>query len=218
MAVSLVSKAFAGEAFYTAMAGVGAKGVGSGFRVWDDRHAPSQVKKNTLKREAATLTQVSAYTYLIDTVMQKLLGKGGQATSAMAGEISSKTQALIQKAANRKILLKAIPVSAGIFLAEAIGRKLAPREIWDEDGTLNDDISDSDDDAHEIDDDDDDDDDDEHKEKGWQAPYPGNPPNPVFKTFSPTFSQAANEQRRFDFIPKSLPLNPFSQGGMSARY
>lgn len=130
----------AGEAAYTALAGVVTKGVGSGFRVWDDRNAPWQVKKNTLQREAITLAQVSVYTYLIDLAMQKVLPK---AADRIKGLASHDAQALLKKAANQKILLKAIPVSAGIFLAETMGRKIAPRNIWDEDGKLNDEIADA---------------------------------------------------------------------------
>lgn len=137
MVVSPIRAALAGEAFYTALAGVATKGVGSGFRAWDDRNAPWQVKKNTLKRESITLAQVSVYTYVIDLLMQKLLPK---ASDKMKGMASQEAQAFIRKAANQKILLKAIPVSAGIFLAETIGRKIAPRDIWDEDGQLQDDI------------------------------------------------------------------------------
>lgn len=213
MAVSLVSKAFAGEAFYTAMAGVATKGVGSGFRVWDDRHAPAPVKKNTLKREGMTLAQVSAYTYLIDWVMQKLMPKGVQVVKGMVGEVSPKAQALMQKAANRKILLKAIPVSAGIFLAEAIGRKMAPRELWDEDGTLNDNISEPDDDDHEIEDDDDDD-----EPQRWQAACAGSSSIPAVKAFPPTFAQAPVGQCSPDFSQKPLPVNPFIQGVLPALY
>jgi hypothetical protein len=163
MVVSPIRAALAGEAFYTALAGVATKGVGSGFRAWDDRNAPWQVKKNTLKREGITLAQVSVYTYVIDLLMQKLLPT---AADKIKGLASHDAQALIQKAANQKILLKAIPVSAGIFLAETIGRKIAPRDIWDEDGQLNDTLIEQDD----RDDDFDDDDLDEVTEKKTHGP------------------------------------------------
>jgi hypothetical protein len=202
MVVSPIRAALAGEAFYTALAGVATKGVGSGFRAWDDRNAPWQVKKNTLKREGITLAQVSVYTYVIDLLMQKLLPT---AADKIKGLASHDAQALIQKAANQKILLKAIPVSAGIFLAETIGRKIAPRDIWDEDGQLNDTLIEQDD----RDDDFDDDDLDEVTEKKTHGPKA--------KSLPLTFAQApvsSNHQTITPFPTPSfspIPANPFSQ-------
>lgn len=202
MVVSPIRAALAGEAFYTALAGVATKGVGSGFRAWDDRNAPWQVKKNTLKREGITLAQVSVYTYMIDLLMQKLLPK---ATDKIKGMASHDAQAFIQKAANQKILLKAIPVSAGIFLAETIGRKIAPRDIWDEDGQLNDKIIERDEQDDEFDDDD--------LEESLEKKTHG----PKAKSLPLTFAQASVSSDHQTITPfptpsfSPMPTNPFSQ-------
>lgn len=148
MAISPVSTRIAREVFHTSLAGVATKGVGSTFRVWDDRHAPRRVKTNTLKREAATLGMVSVFTAGIDLAGQKIAQKAAQ---------NPALKALIAKGAKNHILYKAVPVTLGIAMAEILSRKWAPRDIWDEDGHLDDSVSklDDDDDDHEDWDDDD---------------------------------------------------------------
>jgi hypothetical protein len=136
MAVSLISSSIAREIFHTSLASVSAKGVGSAFRVWDDRHAPDQVKVNTIKREAVILGMVSAFTAGVDWFGQMITQKAAQ---------NATLKTMMNKVAHHRILIKAVPVTLGILMAEAFSRKLAPRDIWSEDGHLNESILDSDD-------------------------------------------------------------------------
>ncbi len=146
MAISPVTTSVAREVFHTALAAVATKGVGSGYRVWDDRNAPWQVKKNTIQRESATLGMVSALTAALDWL-------GHQFSLKHIPFQGLKT--LLQKAASHHILLKSIPITLGIFAAEAISRKVAPRNIWKPGGELNESVIEGDEDHSEDDGDED---------------------------------------------------------------
>lgn len=127
MAINPVTTSIAREVFHTALAGVATKGVGSGYRVWDDRNAPWRVKKNTIQRESATLGMVSAFTAALDWL-------GHQFNLKHIPFQGLKN--FLQKAAGHQVLLKAIPITLGIFAAEAISRKVAPRNLWKPGGAL----------------------------------------------------------------------------------
>ena len=124
MSASVIRSSIVRDAMHTAIAGALTKGVGSGFRIYDDRHAPKDVKRNTIRREAITVGQVSVYSFMMDTLGQKVVG-------------AMKDRGLVNKQwlaniARHKTLLKIAPISAGIFLAEVVGRKFAPRDIWED--------------------------------------------------------------------------------------
>lgn len=205
MAVSLISSSIAREIFHTSLASVSAKGVGSAFRVWDDRHAPDPVKVNTIKREAVTLGMVSAFTAGVDWF--------GQMASQKAAQ-SATLKTLMNKVAHHRILIKAVPVTLGILMAEAFSRKLAPRDIWSEDGQLNESILDSDDtEAEESD-----------KEASPVASEPKlsstekKTSRPPAKRLPLTFAQAAPSQQYSHFpagplFPTPSLSNPFHQVG-----
>jgi hypothetical protein len=207
MAISPISSSIAREVFHTSLAGVGAKGVGSSFRVWDDRNAPDKVKVNTIKREVATLGMVSSFTAGIDWVGQMVRQKAVQ---------NATLKNLVNKVAHHQTLIKAVPVSLGILMAEAFSRKLAPRNIWSEDGELNESILDSEDDkAH--------DEKDEKDEKDAKASpvaskskLPGTEkktPHPPAKRLPLTFAQASPPSLQYNPFPPAispLPTSPLS--------
>ncbi|WP_303673568.1 hypothetical protein [Vampirovibrio chlorellavorus] len=142
MAINPVTTSIAREVFHTALAGVATKGVGSGYRVWDDRNAPWRVKKNTIQREAATLGMVSAFTAALDWL-------GHQFNLKHIPFQGLKN--LLQKAAGHQVLLKAVPITLGIFAAEAISRKVAPRNLWKPGGALDESVIEGDEDHDEED-------------------------------------------------------------------
>jgi hypothetical protein len=142
MAINPVTTSVAREVLHTALAGVATKGVGSGYRVWDDRNAPWRVKKNTIQRESATLGMVSAFTAALDWL-------GHQFNLKHIPFKGLKT--FLQKAASHQILLKAIPITLGIFAAEAISRKVAPRNLWKPGGELDESVIEGDRDLDEDD-------------------------------------------------------------------
>lgn len=146
MAINPVTTSIAREVFHTALAGVATKGVGSGYRVWDDRNAPWQVKKNTIQRETATLGMVSAFTAALDWL-------GHQFNLKHIPFQGLRT--FLQKAASHQVLLKAIPITLGIFAAEAISRKVAPRNLWKPGGELDESVIEGHDDHDEDDPDED---------------------------------------------------------------
>ncbi|WP_373531140.1 hypothetical protein [Vampirovibrio sp.] len=212
MAISSISSNIAREVFHTSLAGVAAKGVGSSFRVWDDRNAPSPIQKNTIKREAATLAMVSAFTAGIDLAGQKITQKAAQIPAL---------KTTLEKAAHHRILIKAVPVSLGILMAELLSRKLAPRNIWSEDGQLNESVLDSDSDS-------DDEDIDaldkaDHKAPDTSAEQPSGTRNKKTahahvhpKPLPLTFAQAGASQQYAPFpsfmpFPASSLSNPFQQ-------
>lgn len=109
--------------FQAALLGAIVKGIGSGWRVADDWYAPMKVRDGTIKRESAIVAQVSVYSYLLDMAWLGLQ----KAFPAMAVEA---------KDSLAKGLLRSLPAAGGIFIAEAMSRKWAPRNLWNPDGTL----------------------------------------------------------------------------------
>lgn len=103
------------------------KAVGSLFRCYDDRNAPWAIKKDTFKREALTVAQVSLYGAAIQRGVK---GLEKIATSmSQKGESNLFAEGLQKLQSNPAIFLLILMCTAN-FIAEVVSRIIAPRNIW----------------------------------------------------------------------------------------
>ena len=125
MAISSVFSASSlGKAVFAAAV---PKSVGSAFRIGDDKKAPSEVRRSTILRESATLGQVSVYAALIDSSFNGL--KQFAERMPKNGGSHLLVEGLHKMQSNKTLFLIGLSATANI-LAEAVSRKLAPRNIW----------------------------------------------------------------------------------------
>lgn len=104
------------------------KGVGSAYRIHDDRKAPKHVRDTTIKREATTLLQLGVYSavtkvLLLDTLKASLADARDPLLKKMSQVLESKNG-----------MLGAVTALAVLSnaMAESISRKFAPRDvIWE---------------------------------------------------------------------------------------
>jgi hypothetical protein len=103
------------------------KAVGSAFRVKDDWQAPADVRRNTIKREAMTLTQVSLYAVLIDSAFKGLKRMADEMAQRGSGRLLS---AALRKLESRQAVFLIVLSCLANILAETVSRLVAPRNIW----------------------------------------------------------------------------------------
>ena len=103
------------------------KAVGSGFRIKDDWQAPADVRRNTIKREAMTLTQVSLYAVLIDSAFKGLKRMADGMAQRGGGRLLG---AALRKLESRQAVFLIVLSCLANILAETVSRLLAPRNIW----------------------------------------------------------------------------------------
>jgi len=103
------------------------KAVGSGFRVKDDWQAPAEVRRNTMKREAMTLAQVSLYAVLIDSAFKGLKRMADGMAQRGGGHLLG---AALRKLESRQAVFLIVLSCLANILAETVSRLVAPRNIW----------------------------------------------------------------------------------------
>jgi hypothetical protein len=107
----------------------GPKSVGAFFRIGDDSKAPWDVEKETIKRELATVGQVSLYGVAIERAVGGLTRIAERMT--VHGESNLFSTALQKLQGNHALFLIGLSCTANV-VAETVSRKLAPRNIWKE--------------------------------------------------------------------------------------
>ncbi len=101
----------------TTLAGAATKGIGSYFRIKDDKDAPDVVRVNTIRREGILLGLTTVF-----TAGSEMLRAG--VTKALQNKYHFATSGAHWK------LVAIAPISAGIFLAETVSRVIAPKTPW----------------------------------------------------------------------------------------
>jgi hypothetical protein len=103
------------DLFQTTLAALLTKGVGSLARIFDDRHAPDEVRKKTEKREGLLLMLTTGFTALADTVCSRQI-------------LPHVQKALkLPNLGNYKKLLMIPPIVIGYALSEVTCRLIAPK-------------------------------------------------------------------------------------------
>jgi hypothetical protein len=107
------------------------KSVGGLFRVWDDHNAPWPIEKGTIKREGLTVAQVALYGVAIERAVKGMESIGRRLSHG--GESNLLSDGLRKLQGNQALFLIGLSCTAN-FIAEAVSRKLAPRNIWNKPG------------------------------------------------------------------------------------
>lgn len=87
------------------------KGVGSGYRFYDDRHAPEHIRKNTLKRESILMGLVTAASVAINLCISPLFAR-------------------VHRLKGMELILRGLATAPAFLFAEYVSRKTAPKLNW----------------------------------------------------------------------------------------
>ncbi len=200
------------------------KSAGSIYRLKDDHNAPHEVLENTKRREALTVTLTTLCSGAVKTGFD-------QAIALVVQKTEGQVQRVAKTMARNSNYITIPIIFIGSLMAECLSRKVAPRDIWTQDGAMKPSLTHQGPQAHpaEVDDDDDDEaDDDDHHTESRSAQQTASQPhwNPEKKTSRSlakplplTFAQASSsplptrsdstQAQATPFTHPFLPFNPF---------
>jgi hypothetical protein len=190
---------------------VAPKSVGGAYRIYDDRKAPEKVKRNTVRRELATLGQVAFYSVTLDRAVKQL---EAAAITHLKKNPNRLVAGALRKFQQNQAMFLVLLACCSNFIAEAVSRKLAPRDIWEKPPAGFD--------THtsKKEDDDDEDDDEKKDTRPARSSYAFTLPSKRTEPLQPlTFANAAQSAgyppSPFYLAPSQLKEPPFSPARFS---